>query len=307
MKSEYMTFVEELRKSLLRTLDMEEEKIFFKKRAEGISSQGDRLFIECAFTRETKEICGIYTDELYTRYKQGISMEKIAEEVIQELDKAKKGGFFEKTRNLLSYEKAKEDLFIRLINRDRNKEELKTAVYHTLGDIALVLYMKLGEIDNCTTSMKVQREQVERWGVDSERVFKEALENTFRISPPRIYNWEKLVFDRDYQGEDFMDTADFVIKKGCIGNCLSTARRTNGAVAVFLPGVARRLAQLMGQDFYLVFTSIHEVMIHNASMVYPEDLQEILKDTVNSATPESDYLTSRIYRYCRVTGGFICV
>ena len=43
-----------------------------------------------------------------------------------------------------------------------------------------------------------------------------------------------------------------------IGSCLSTARRTNGAVAIFLPGVAKRLADLMDADFYMVFTSIHE-------------------------------------------------
>ena len=48
-----------------------------------------------------------------------------------------------------------------------------------------------------------------------------------------------------------------------MGNCLSTSRKTNGAVAVFLPGVAERLAYLLDSDFYMVFTSIHEVMIHN--------------------------------------------
>ena len=36
-------------------------------------------------------------------------------------------------------------------------------------------------------------------------------------------------------------------------------------------------------DLYLVFTSIHEVMVHNADVVYPEDLKEVL-DTLKGNT-----------------------
>lgn len=81
-----------------------------------------------------------------------------------------------------------------------------------------------------------------------------------------------------------------VISKDAMGNCLSTTIKTNGAVAVFLPGVAEHLAELLNSDFYMVFTSIHEVMIHNAKKVDPED-----------------YLTSRIYKYNRRAHKFECV
>ena len=55
------------------------------------------------------------------------------------------------------------------------------------------------------------------------------------------------------------------------------------------------------------FTSIHEVMIHNDRNVEPEDLKEVLQETIKSATPEEDYLTSRIYHYSRATHKFTCV
>lgn len=308
MEKEYRSFVEKLRRGLLDILEMGEEKIFFNEGGTGLACTGDRLFIECSAHGDTREVCGIYTEELYENYKNGTSIEKITRDVIGELDKAKRGNFFEKTRNLINYEKVKEDLFIRLINRDRHKKELKKAVYRTLGDIAMVLYLKVGEVDNCITSMKVRQEYLEIWGMDKDKVFEAALQNTVQISPPRIYYWEKLIYDSDYQGEDFMgEDSDFKLRRDAVGNCLSTTRRTNGAVAVFLPGVAERLAGMIGQDFYLVFTSIHEVMIHNVNFAEPERLEEILQQTVDEATPEEDYLTSSIYRYCKDTGRFICV
>ena len=61
----------------------------------------------------------------------------------------------------------------------------------------------------------------------------------------------------------------------------------------------------MNADFYLVFTSIHEVMIHNVNISYPEDLEIVLRDTIQEATPEEDFLTDKVYRYCRETGDFM--
>ncbi|MEI3413498.1 MAG: DUF5688 family protein [Blautia sp.] len=84
------------------------------------------------------------------------------------------------------------------------------------------------------------------------------------MSPPRIFMWEKLFYNPDYDGENFMSPDhELVMEKNSIGICLSTARRTNGAIAIFLPGVARRLAELLEGDYFIVFTSIHEVMIHS--------------------------------------------
>ena len=97
------------------------------------------------------------------------------------------------------------------------------------------------------------------------------------------------------------------LKKDAMGNCLSTTKKTNGAVAVFLPGVAEQLAYMLDSDFYMVFTSVHEVMIHNDRFVEPEDLECVLRDTIREATPKEDYLTSRIYQYNRETHKFICV
>lgn len=146
---------------------------------------------------------------------------------------------------------------------------------------------------------------VEKWGKDADTVFEAALINTYFISPPRIYHWEKMLFDKTYEGDNFMDIlGTYHPNKGIAGNCLSTEKRTNGAAAIFLPGVARRLSELLGSDLYLVFTSVHEVMVHNADVVYPEDLKEVLSDTLEKATPEEDYLTSSIYRYSRRSGEF---
>lgn len=81
-----------------------------------------------------------------------------------------------------------------------------------------------------------------------------------------------------------------------------------GQLQYFLPGVAEHLAELLNSDFYMVFTSIHEVMIHSVkSGVDPKDLKLVLRDTLREVTPSSDYLTEKIYKYNRRTHKFECV
>ena len=366
MSREYEVFVESLRQSLMERLGLNEKQIYFEERDEnGMTPNGDRLFVECNASSVGKEVCGIHTEDHFSPFRsysdfwfsqkiqlfliyvfhfplflQSVPVKHHPHNPQKALpcefrrllfplkthctlqtagrrlvschfrpvlqSKLKTAGFFEKTKNLNNYEKVKNDLFIRALNVERHERELSKAVYRVVGDIALVLYMQVGNLDGRISSMKIRTDNIKEWGKDEKTVFDAALLNTYFISPPRIFYWEKLVYNPDYDGECFMDlNHEFYLTRDSIGSCLSTARRTNGAVAIFLPGVAKRLADLMDADFYMVFTSIHEVMIHNADHSYPEDLENVLRETLREATPEEDFLTDKIYRYCRETGDFL--
>ena len=306
MNKKYEEFVECLRHELMIRLGLGEKQIHFEERDEsGITPNGDRLFVEFRISSKVKEVCGIHTEELFEDYKDGASMEKIVNAMESEIQRLKIAGFLKKIKNLNDYEKIKKDLFIRLLNRKKHEKELSKVACKVFGDIALVLYMQVESDDGRISSMKIRLENLNEWGINAETVFNAALLNTYFISPPRIYLLKKILTNPNYNGECFMDlNNDFRIEKDNIGNCLSTIRKTNGAVAIFLPGVAQRLAYLFNGDFYVVFTSIHEAMIHEADRVYPEDLERILKETIKEATPEEDFLTDKIYRYNKNTGTF---
>ena len=67
-----------------------------------------------------------------------------------------------------------------------------------------------------------------------------------------------------------------------------------GLFWIFLPGVAERIGQLMGGGFYMVFTSIHEVMIHNADHSYPEDLENVFKRSMEVLGGKIDFVLHSI-------------
>ena len=305
MEMAYESFVETLRKNLLEETDYEDDMICYKREEEYPITSGDRLLLKKQQSNGIMEVCALYVEDLYKEYQNGWGMGQIIQEILNRLDAISKSECFQRSKNLDDYEKMKDELFIRLLNIEENQEELQECIYRTIGDIALVLYARMGELNGSSASIKIKRHMLDKWKKDSQEIFDEALINTYFISPPRIYCWEKLIFDPEYEGENFMDLmCDYQIKKDALGNCLSTTLRTNGAVAVFLPGVAQRIGQLMGCGFYMVFTSIHEVMIHSERNADPEELKQILEDTVRETTPQEDFLTYQIYHYDVDSGAF---
>ncbi len=59
----------------------------------------------------------------------------------------------------------------------------------------------------------------------------------------------------------------------------------------------------MKGDFYLVFTSIHEVMVHSVRMAISEDLQEVLRDHIDGGYAGGGFSTDKVYRYCQGNRG----
>lgn len=308
MEKGYEEFVEKLRLILLSKTGMKESGIFFRRKGEPFAETGDRLFVECAEDEDVLEVCGIYTEELYERFKEKESLEALAEEVTVDIRRAQQKEFWENTKKLVDYNQVKDLLFIRPLNVKMNGQRLRRAVYRTIGDIALVLYMKVYEEKETISSTKIRKEYIARWEVDWEDVFEDAMLNTYLMSPPRLFRWENLLYDPEYTGDSFMEMVSAArISKDTRGNCLSTVKRTNGAVAIFLPGVAKRLGELMGHDLYLAFTSVHEVMVHNADAVSPKELERVLLETIRETTPKEDFLSGYIYYYNRRTEEFICL
>lgn len=303
MDKNYELFIKQLTNGIHDITDIPLENIKFTNK------EGDRLNITFAEHDDAYEVCSVHVEELYVAYQNGIRLNTIVDYICSDVLHAKSIYVYDKTKELMDYDTAKSRLFVRLINYDRNADILRDVVHKTLGDIVFTVYAIVDENEFGIVSTKVLKSMVKKWDKNEDDIFNEAIKNTYYLTPPRIYKWEGVLCDESYAGESFMNDEDICdLDKSFSGNILSTTRKTNGAVAVFLPGVAERIAELLDSDFYMVFTSIHEVMIHSTgSGVDPKDLKLVLQDTLRKVTPSSDYLTEKIYKYNRRTHKFECV
>lgn len=304
MDKNYELFIKQLINGIHNITDIPLENIKFVKK-----DGGDLLNIIFAEHDDAYEVCSVHIEELYVAYQNGIRLNTIVDYICSDVLHVKSIYVYDKTKELMDYDTAKSRLFVRLINYDKNADILRDVVHKTLGDIAFTVCAIVDENEHGIASTKILKTMVKKWGKNEDDIFNEAIENTCRISPPRFYTLEKMLLNNNYSGDSFMDSDDtFQLNDHFDGNLLGTTRKTNGAIAVFLPEVAEKISEMLDSDFYMVFTSIHEVMIHSTgSGVDPKDLKLVLKDTLREVTPSSDYLTEEIYKYNRRTHKFECV
>ena len=296
MKLGYLEFVEVLRKQLLNALHLQEQQIFFKKKA---IDNKDRLFVDAFENLSGKQLCGIDVKDLYERYMEGSSMESISYSVQDEIEKLKTVGMLEGEMTPDSYQKIRKYLFVKPLNKKAHSLELEDAVHKDVGDIACVVYMMLSNT-NAYFCVKIKNQHLKQWKMTKEAVMEEALKNTCQMTPPLIYTNGK-----NKSGGSFMDNGAFCLSKSdkVLGVQLCTNAKENGAVSVFFPGVLQRLAQLMESDLYILFTSRNESSIYSVNESNLEDIKDelhIMETDYDNGIWYEDSLSEELYYYSRI-------
>lgn len=204
-----------------------------------------------------------------------------------------------------SYEQSRSRHILRPLNYFYNRRELENCIYWRFGDIALVVHELIHETpDDCMT-MKVNRGMTESWQLPNEVILADTLLNTRAKMPPRMFHGEEIRFGYSDRAGVFMpDDGRVSIHinaedelEGIHGYRLTTTRWLNGAVALFYPWVKERLAEMIGGDYYVGFTSIHEAVIHPVHHKILGEMRAAILHT-NAIFDEREMLTNRIYRYC---------
>ena len=187
------------------------------------------------------------------------------------------------------YDLIKDRLIIRPLNYNNNKNNLEDYVYDTFGDIALVLYAVINDKESLHT-VKIPYDIFKKWNLDKKVVFTAAMDLTKKSAEARIYT------DLRSINGDGMDINDNVILESSTIPMITTTRKTNGAIAMFYPGVKEKIAEMFDDSFYVAFTSIHEAMIHKKGTIEPSSIRCHIRAT-NRTFGKEETLTEEVYYY----------
>ncbi|MBQ1491658.1 MAG: hypothetical protein IIZ39_06830 [Blautia sp.] len=234
------------------------------------------------------------------------NVEQVAEKFLEEVDAfngfVRKGGLYLQDGSLnMNFDEVSSLLFVRALPLSQMTDQF---VYRVVGDIALVAYLRLRRDENGLSSIKLPAKLAERWEKTQDEVMDVALENTLKETPPVVMNLQRMLQEMgSYEGENLlsMSREEFMsnFPMDFMGICVTIKGKLNGAVAPFLPGVAKFISDCVQGSYYLVFTSIHEVMIHKLSASKVDHLVEVLGDTLRKATDPDELLSRQVYVYNR--------
>lgn len=264
--------------------------------------QGDFAVLEKDGTGKARTYCRFSAEKMYEDY-QKYGWDIVKEAVYENLEycNSEEIGILDQMEN---YERIKHRLFIRPLCYNNFAWEAGRYIYRRFEDMALVLYVLIRDDERGIDSAKIPKEMLEKWNRNRDTVMDEALVNTYSMAQPRMYMspfecirppFERgafMSFNSPIRSLDRMDMPT-----------VTTTKMTNGAIAMFYTGVKEKIAELYGDSYYVVFTSIHEAKTHCRGSFAPRDMLKSLKE-INRVFPRKEMLSNRVYYYDREKGTF---
>jgi len=211
--------------------------------------------------------------------------------------------------NLDTHEEITKRLIVRPLNWFNLKEHFENIPFlcRKVGkDLILAVYILLNDDrENGLLQTKVlPLEIIEEWDKDEDEIFALALENTQNYAPARLYT---NIFDIEHTPEPEADFMADEFQRNKIRKdvtlLVTTKRKTNGAIAMFYPGVKERLAELLDGNYYVAFTSIHEAMIHREGEIDPITIRRNVRETNRIFGPD-ETLTNEVWFFNKENGTF---
>ena len=192
------------------------------------------------------------------------------------------------------FEDVKDLLVIRPFNALDHHDRLRDAICRYVNDIALAVYCEIPTDISQYVSFQITSHIYRPWNMDAAHLLDHALRNTAAKYPARMFLDLTGLLDPKDPGMDVMALNITLPHTRAVPLITSARVSSNGAAAIFYPGILEKLSQIMQGGFYIVFTGVSEARLHSMSGFHPETALEALRET-NAQFP--DTLLSR-YVYC---------
>lgn len=266
----------------------------------------------------------IYIDGFYKEKMDEREIQSVTEQLYQEICKAEKDDKIDLS-GFIDFSKAKEHLAFKLIHAEKNKEYLKHVPHRRFHNLAVIFYYNVQEHPFYGNGMIVIKEEhMKKWKVSTEEVYQAAMTNMPVIFPAVIQNIEEVMkgllqtgiredvlhirengnaaelFSDDWISELVTQMTDDLqpIGERIPMYVLTNKQKLQGAGCILYPGVLKGFAEKIGQDFYVLPSSIHEVILVPAKSVESAKmLRDIVSDINRTQVAPDEILADSVYFY----------
>ena len=237
----------------------------------------------------------IYLEGYFERYQRGYTLEEIGCQIKELYQHVKvthrwEGGF------LTEYENVRSRIIYRVVNCRKNQDYLRGIPYGPFLDLAVIFFVMLDlDGEDKTAFMPVGEEHLRLWNVKKEDVYREACQNTPRLLPAEFAPMQTVIYEMaGEEGPEEWEQGEEDV------HILTNSSRNFGAAAILYPSCLKRIGEYLGKDFYIMPSSIHEVIILPVSMAPSwEELDLIVREMNQTQLDREDVLSDRVYFYCR--------
>ena len=232
----------------------------------------------------------IYLNLFFEEFQSGEKdIDEIVQDIIENYETWKFQGNNIEIKDFMEFENCKNYIFPRLINRERNEEFLKNAVSTSFYDLELVYYVEYVDEYEVGYAMLISKNHLEIWNV-SENTIIECAKQNIEGKPIYIETLSSLLKPLNIIGKENTRRNEIyvVTNKGC----------SYGAYEVLRKNVQEKLRDILKGNFYIIPSSVHEMLIVSEKYGMPKEVLRGMVKTVNRTSVSlEEVLSDNIYFY----------
>ncbi len=241
----------------------------------------------------------ICTEGLYYDYQNGHkNMDGVIDSVLELYGKIKPEESFDVSK-VLDYSKARCNLKGRLINTEKNRELLKELPYRNFFDLSLIYFVDVTQdADPGCASIRVTNTHMEMWRVTEEDLYRQFRENMEQDDRSELLPIADLLAEVCLPENMGAVCDDMCMVPMYV---LSNTRKLDGAVEILNERAMEKAAETIGDDFYILPSSIHETILIPAMGNWDrvDELAAMVSCVNSSEVLDIEVLSNHVYRYCR--------
>lgn len=238
----------------------------------------------------------LYLEDMFSLYKGCENLPIVMNTIVDRINKAMV--LAPELLMKVDYENSKDKIIWQIINADQNKELLAECPHRKINDLAVIYRVIVEENENGVFSSIINNNAAKVIGISEQELFEFASENTQRMYPVEVQDMNEMMrelFAADGMPEEVIDSMLEEMQPNSGMFVITNSRRVNGAVSMLYVDKLDELAEKLGEDLYIIPSSIHEVLAIPVSMMEPEMLKDMVYTINMNQVALEDRLSNQVY------------
>jgi len=237
-------------------------------------------------------------------YQAGTQIETILEELADSISIGKMEPVID-LYSFYDYEQAKKSLILKVCGTDGNELYLQDAPHTLVENLAITYHLLIHKTPGLYTC-KIDHKLMEMWDITLEELHTDTLKSAPLLLPYKCSEITEVIHEMLGSAETNNDTVDADTGLLMYENCdrqdaakwiLTNEIGNAGAATLFYPEVMDQAAEKIGGSYFIIPSSIHEVVLIKKGEMPVNTMLSMIKEINRCITLPEEILSDQVYYY----------
>jgi hypothetical protein len=267
--------------------------------------------------KERNSAPNIYLMPYYESYLAGTEIMEIVERICRVYDQY--ANIIEEEKINYSFDTMKQFIIYRLVSYERNRKLLSQIPHVKYLDLAITFHCVVRNNTEGIGTIRITNDHMETWKTSVDTLSFHAVQNTGVLFPSSLHSMEDMIMglmpNQSMQSCKSDDIYQNQLNQSVISSptlpknkiyILTNQKGIHGASCILYENVLSKFASQIHSDYFILPSSIHEIILVPASSNRNKKvLEQMVQDVNRKHVAQDEILSDRVYYYSRAENAII--